>query len=178
MKLMLIGLAGLIAAAAVAAPALAREPYDDAFFVKPQATAQAFFQDRTSCRTQALHMSDNAAAYSNPQYGAISAMGSALDEDALHEGGLHERLQRAVFNDCMKQLGWSPADLTPAETHELMKASPHHPEPLDAWLKAHEPAETVAADKPGSPGGPALKAAAASAPASVAPAASTTKSAN
>jgi hypothetical protein len=173
MKLMYLGLVGLAAAVLEAGPALAaRQAYDDAFFVRPHATAQAMLQDRSDCRSQADHMSDTAASYSNPQYGALSAMGSALDEDALHDGGLHKRLQRAVFTDCMKQKGWTPADLSEPETRELTRALPHHPEALDAWLKAHEPAEappappappapaqTVKTSAPAAAAAPAVKAA-------------------
>lgn len=142
MRQMILALVGVATAAVEAGPALAdRLPYEDVFFVRPHATAQAMLQDRADCRTQALHMSDSAAFYSNPQYGALSAMGSALDEDALHDGGLRKRLQRAVLNDCMKQKGWTPADPTQAEAHDLTKASLSHPAALDVWLKAHEPAE-------------------------------------
>lgn len=157
MGLRMIALAGLAAATTGAVPALAREPYDDAFFVRPQATAQDLLHDRADCRNQAQHIGDTAAAYSNPQYGALSAMGSALDEDALHEGGLHERMQKAAFAECMRRLGWTPADLSPEETRELMRAAAHHPEALDAWLKAHEPAP----DPPAPPSPPPAPAAAA-----------------
>src|SRR5690242_3092907 len=78
-----------LALAAVTCPALAREPYDDAYFVKPKATAAGMFQDRDTCRRQALGIGGGSASYSNPQYGALNAMGSALDEDQLHEGGIH-----------------------------------------------------------------------------------------
>ena len=127
------------AALLAATPALAREVYDDAYFVKPQATAAGMFQDRTECRREAQGLGGSAASYSNPEYGAINAMGSALDEDALHEGGLHKRLQRAVFVDCMKHRGWTPAEISGDEAKAVEKASPRHPEMLDAWLKAHEP---------------------------------------
>jgi hypothetical protein len=177
MKLMYLGLAGLAAAAALeAGPALAaRQAYEDAFFVRPHATAQAMLQDRSDCRNQADHMSDTAASYSNPQYGALSAMGSALDEDALHDGGLHKRLQQAVFNDCMKQKGWTAADPTSAEAREL-KASQHHPELLDAWLKAHEPAEPPPAP-PAAPA-PTAQTVKAAAPAAAAATTPATKTAN
>ena len=139
MKLISFGLAALAAATALCGPALAREEFDNLFFVRTQGTAAGFFQDRASCRNQAAHMGDNAAAYTNPEYGALSAMGSALDEDALHESGLHDRMRKAIFTDCMKRLGWTPAEPTEAESHELMKASLRHPEPLNDWLKSHAP---------------------------------------
>jgi hypothetical protein len=156
-------LAGLAAGVLASAPALAREhqDYEDLFFMRAKATAQGFFQDRSSCRYQAAHVSDNAAEYTEPEYGALSAMGSALDEYQLHEGGLHKRLQQAAFTECMEHLGWTPADLTPEEIRELKKADPRHPELLDAWLKTHEPPpEPVAATaaKPAPPAKPAATA--------------------
>ncbi len=137
----------LAAAATVlaAGAAQAREAYDEVFFVRAHASAADLFQDRAACRAAAANMSDTDAAYSNPEYGALSAMGSALDEDALHEGGLHKRLERAVFEHCMKRKGWSLAQPTGEELKPLLRASPHHPQAIDAWLKAHEPApETTA----------------------------------
>ena len=133
--------AGLLAAA----PALARETYDDVFFARAHATAAEMFHDRADCRTAAEHMSDADAAFSNPQYGALSAMGSALDEDALHEGGLHKRLARAVFDDCMKRRGWTPMAVTSSQAHLLMRADARHPEALEAWLKAYQPPPEPAA---------------------------------
>ena len=101
-------------------------------------------QDRVDCRRTAQGQGDTASAYSNPQYGALSAMGSALDEDALHEGGLHKRLERAVFDDCMKQHGWTPLQPDGADARAVERASARHPEALDAWIKAHAPTPTVA----------------------------------
>ena len=148
---------GLPAAAAFAAlalagaPALAREVYDDAYFVKAQASTAALFADRNDCRREAQGEGQGgSASYSNPQYGALNAMGSALDEDALHEGGLHKRLQRAVFDDCMKHRGWTPLQPEGEDAKAVARASLHHPQALDAWLKAHEPATAaVAGTKPG-----------------------------
>ena len=131
---------------ALAAPAaLAHDVYDDVFFVRIQASATDLFKDRGDCRTTALHMNDTAAFYSNPQYGALSAMGSALDEDALHDGGLTKRLQRAVFDDCMKSKGWTSAEVSREELRQLMRADAGHPQVLNAWLKAHEPPAAPAA---------------------------------
>src|SRR5271170_7630667 len=87
--------AALWAMALSAAPAMARDVYDDVFFVKPKASAASLFQDRNDCRREVEGLGGTAATYSNPQYGALTAMGSALDEDALHEGGLHKQLERA-----------------------------------------------------------------------------------
>jgi len=124
---------------AISAPALAHDVYDDVFFVRTQASAVQLFKDRADCRTTAEHMNDTAAFYSNPQYGALSAMGSALSEDALHDGGLTKRLQRAVFDDCMKEKGWTAQDVSRDDLRTLMRADASHPQALDAWLKAHEP---------------------------------------
>lgn len=136
-------LAGITAAVLLAAtPALAREVYDDVFFVKAQGTAAGLFQDRKTCRRQALGLQTTSSSYSNPQYGALNAMGSALDEGELHEGGLRKRLQRAVFDDCMKRLGWSLLEPEGPDARAVARASEKHPEALDAWLRAHEPAPT------------------------------------
>lgn len=126
---------GILAAGA----AQARDAFDEVYFVRPHASAADLLQDRAACRSAAEHMSDTDAAYSNPEYGALSAMGSALDEDALHEGGLHRRLQRAVFEHCMKDKAWVLATPSEDELKVLTRASSRHPEALDAWLRAHEP---------------------------------------
>ncbi len=157
--LALAATASLLAAGA----AQARDVYDDVFFVRAHASAGDLFQDRADCRTAATHMSDADAAYSNPQYGALSAMGSALDEDALHEGGLHKRLERAVFEHCMKTKGWALAEPAAEELKQLLRASPHRPQAIDAWLKAHEPAPEAAS----TPSEPVVKTAA-SEPAAIA----------
>lgn len=136
-KTLAFAVAGLLAT--TAGTALARDVYDDAFFVRTQASAGEMFKDRTDCRATAEHLSDTASSYSNPQYGALSAMGSALDEDALHDGGLRKRLQRAVFYDCMREKGWTPAEVSAEDLRALMRADARHPQLLDAWLKAHEP---------------------------------------
>jgi hypothetical protein len=141
-------LAIFAAGLAVAGAALATEPYQDGFFVKRGATARQMFQDRAECARTALTMGDTAALYSNPEYGALAAMGSALDEDSLHEGGIHKRLQRAVVNDCMKRLGWAVLDPEPDEARTIARASPKHPEALDAWLKTHEPPEPAPVPPP------------------------------
>ena len=145
--------------ALAAGAAQARDLYDDAFFVRPHATAAALFHDRGECRDAASRMNDAEASYTNPQYGALSAMGSALDEDALHEGGLHGRLQRAVFDDCMRRHGWTPTEVSRDDTRVLLKANLRHPEALDAWLKAHEPPATTDAAPPSDPAAKVVKAA-------------------
>ncbi len=143
-----IGLWAAGAALICAIPAAAREPFDDIYFVRPHGVAQALFDERAQCRRQAFDMGDTAAAYSDPNYGAITAMGQALDTDALHGGGLRKRMQRAVLLDCMKRRGWTQLDPTPDEARAVSRASPHRPEALDAWLMAHEPAAPVAVATP------------------------------
>lgn len=122
-----------------ASAAQARDVYDDVFFVRQHASATDLFADRAECRTTAQHMNDTSAFYSNPEYGALSAMGSALDEDALHDGGLQKRLERAVFMHCMEKKEWTAANPTGEELKVLLRASPRHPEDLNRWLLAHEP---------------------------------------
>ena len=145
-KFMTLKMQAALAAAVLLAsgPALARDIYDDTYFVKTKGTAAGLFQDRKVCRRQALNLGSTSSSYSNPQYGALNAMGSALDEGELHEGGLRKRLVRAVFDDCMKRLGWSPLEPDGAEAKAVARANEKHPEPLDAWLKAHEPAAAQA----------------------------------
>jgi hypothetical protein len=129
-------------AGAAAGPALAaREPFDDLFFVKSGATAAAMFADRTACTREALalDLGSSAAAYSNPQYGALAAMGAALDSDALHSGGLKKRMQRAALFSCMHRRGWQERELGPGD-RQVARARPDRPQALDAWLKANEPA--------------------------------------
>ena len=137
--------AGVLAATA---SAWAEEPYNNVLFVRPSATAAALFSDRGQCGQEASSMGTAAAGYTNPEYGALSAMGSALDEDALHEGGLHKRMRRAMLVDCMKRRGWTQLDPAADEAKAVAKASPRHPQALDAWLKAHEPPPAPAAPKP------------------------------
>jgi hypothetical protein len=143
--------------------ALAREPFDGAFFVRHGGTAAGMLQDRDDCSREALSLGSTAAAYSDPNYGPLAAMGQALDSDALHEGGLHKRLRRAVFADCMKRRGWTPLDPDRDEAKAVNRASLRHPEALDAWLKAHEPPEVLAAAPP-SPAQPTPAVAPSSAP--------------
>jgi hypothetical protein len=173
LRLLAAASVGALALAAVSA-AQAREPYDELFFVRQHAQAADLYQDRASCREAALHMSDAEAAYSNPEYGALSAMGSALDEDALHEGGLHKRLERAVFVHCMEKKDWVAATPTDADLRVLLRANLHHPEALNAWLTAHEPPPAA----PTPPAAPVVKTEAVAPAASPASSTSTRKTAN
>lgn len=137
MTLKMIAFAAAIAT--LAASAASADAFDEVFFVRTHASAADLFGDRAICRDAAQHMSDADAAYSNPEYGALSAMGSALDEDALHDGGLHKRLERAVFMHCMETKAWVAADPSKEELKTLLRANRRHPEALDSWLRSHEP---------------------------------------
>jgi hypothetical protein len=133
-------------ACAAAGPALAgREPFNDLFFVKHGGTAQAMFADRAACTREALalDLGSSAAAYSNPQYGALAAMGAALDSDALHSGGLMKRMQRAALFSCMHRLGWQERDLGP-DDRQVARSSLKRPDALQAWLDAHAPEAAAA----------------------------------
>jgi len=143
-----LGFAGVLVAAAGSSRA------DGDYFVKRGATADAFFVDRAACQHAAASLGNSPDAYSDPRYGALTAMDQAIDSDALHGGDLRKRMLAAVFKDCMTRLDWSPLAPAPDEAKALKRASPRRPEALDAWLKAHEP-------PPASPPAPA---AAASAP--------------
>ena len=146
-----IGLCAVGAAMLATSQANAREPYDEVYFVRIHANTQALFDDRSQCRREAFSMGDTAAAYSDPNYGAITAMGQALDTDALHGGGLRKRMERAIFVDCMKRRGWTQLDPAPDEAKAVGRSSPRHPEILDAWLKTHEPAPAAVAPAAGEP---------------------------
>ena len=141
-----------VSLALAAGAAQARELYDDVFFVRIHASASDLFSDRVDCRGAADHMRDTDSSYSNPQYGALSAMGSALDEDSLHDSGLAKRVHRAVFEDCMRKKGWTETDVPKDELKTLLRADVHHPQALDAWLKTHEPAP-----EPPAPPAPVVK---------------------
>ena len=141
--------------------ALARELYDDVFFVQAHATAANLFSDRIECRSAADHMRDTDSSYSNPQYGALSAMGSALDEDSLHDSGLSKRVHRAVFEDCMRHKGWTEVEVSRDDLKLLLRADARHPGPIDAWLKAHEPLSEPPPVAAAAPAPPVVKTAAA-----------------
>ena len=143
--------AALAAGVILAFPALAGTAYGDAFFVRHGGAGAQMLQDRADCARQSQSLGDNEQQYTDPQYGALKAMGDALDEDALHEGGLHKRLERAVFENCMKKLGWTPLSPDPGDARAIGKASARHPEALDAWLKAHEPPPAPPAPPPTAP---------------------------
>lgn len=137
---------------ALAGRAGAGEPYDDRFFVKHGGTAQQMLDDRAECRRQALALGTGDSSYSNAQYGALAALGSALDSDALHDGGIRRRMQNAVLESCMDRQGWTPLEPTKAEARDLARI-PGRDEALTAWLKAHEPPATPPTPDTGTPAG-------------------------
>ncbi len=139
---------------------LAREPYDDLFFVKRGGTGAQMFADRASCRHQAVTIGGGGSGdYSNPNYGALAAMGQALDSDQLHSEGIGRRMQLAVLNSCMKDLGWTPLQPAEADARAVSRASERHPDALDGWIKAHEPPAPPPAPVPAAAAAPAVQAA-------------------
>jgi hypothetical protein len=153
---------------------MAREPFDDAYFVRREGTGEQMLSDRARCSNEALGMGSTAAAYSDPEYGALSAMGQELDSEQLHDGGLRKRFYHAVFVECMKKRGWTPQDPTREEARAIGHASIRRPEALDAWIKDHEPplpAPAPAAQGSTTPASAVKETSAAPAPVTGAPAA-------
>lgn len=132
-----------------AAPALAGPSLSEAWFVRSDdATAQAMLADRAFCVEQASQFGvDRASDFSNPEYGSLTALGAALDEDALH-GGAKQAVRRAVRDACMKKRGWTRLDPSDADAKLLKKASARNPDALEAWLKANRPAPPPPAPAP------------------------------
>jgi hypothetical protein len=162
----LAAFAMLCAGLALTSPAGAREPFDDVYFVRHGGVGADMLKDRAACSYQAQNLGSTAAAYSDPEYGALSAMSQELDSDALHDDGLRKRLYRAVFVDCMKRRGWAQLDPTPDEARSIGHASQRHPEALDAWIKTHEPPAPAPAPAPAPPPAHPAPAPAATVPAS------------
>lgn len=133
---LVLALAGSWLAASQAA---AREPYDDHFFVKHGGSGAEMISTRAECRREAVSISSASSSYSDPNYGALAAMGAALDSDQLHNGGIQRRMEIAVLNNCMGRSGWTPLEPTRDEAKAVSKANLKRPEALDAWIKAHEP---------------------------------------
>ena len=169
-----------------AAPALAGE-HDRTFFVKRGGGAIAMLDDRDACIkiAEAISMGRGGEAYSDPDYGMISAMGAALESGALENGsGVGKAVRRAALEKCMEKRGWSQLNPSEADERAIRKASRKDPAALDAWLKANEPAmvQTVSSPASAAPApaaavptpaaaqaAPSDAAAAAAAPAPVAP---------
>lgn len=146
---------------ALAAPAFAGASLSDAWFVRAKdATASAMLADRSYCVSQAEQFGvDRASDFSNPEYGSLTALGAALDEDALH-GGAKQAVRRAVRDACMSKRGWTRVDPSDEDVKLLKKTSARKPDALEAWLKANAdkaapppqpvkpPAKTVTASAP------------------------------
>lgn len=127
-----------LGACGLAAPAIAGPSLRDAWFVRAKdATAAAMLDDRAFCVDQAEQFGvDRASDFSNPEYGSLSALGAALDDDALH-GGAKQAVRRAVRDACMGKRGWTRVDPAEDQIKLLKKASARNPEALDAWIKAN-----------------------------------------
>lgn len=123
---------------ALAAPALAGASLSEAWFVRAKdASAATMLADRTECVAQAEQFGvDRASDFSNPEYGSLTALGAALDEDALH-GGAKQAVRKAVRDACMSKRGWARVDPSDEDVKLLKKTSLRKPEALDAWIKAN-----------------------------------------
>jgi hypothetical protein len=149
---------------ALAAPALAGASLSEAWFVRAKdASAATMLADRAECVAQAEQFGvDRASDFSNPEYGSLTALGAALDEDALH-GGAKQAVRKTVRDACMSKRGWARVDPSDEDAKLLKKTSLRKPEALDAWIKAN-------ADKAPPPAAPKPKAPAKTETASAAPA--------
>jgi hypothetical protein len=165
------------AALFAAAPALAGS-FDKVFFVKRGGAALEMFEDRDACTRIAenVGLQRNGEAYSDPDYGMISAMGAALDADTMN-GGVGKAVRRAALEKCMEKRGWSQVDPAEAEEKAVRRASRKDPTALDAWLKANEPAVVQATAPPAPTVAASTTAVAQATPAAVAPAAAPTPAA-
>lgn len=135
----LIGLAGTLLLASLAAPAAAGQ-FDDLFFVRADPTAAAMLADRDGCAKEALALDiDASRGFSNPDYGVLTAMGSALQQDG-GDPKVRKAVRRVVLIKCMEGRGWTEADVMEGDIKGLKRAAAKNPGELDAWLKAHRPA--------------------------------------
>jgi hypothetical protein len=167
----------LAAACAATATSASAAPYDNVFFVKKGATSAQLFTDRSACADVAKGVQiGRDEAYSDPDYGVLSAMGTAIDSDSMH-GGIGKAVQRAALEKCMEKRGWVQQDPIGDDAKPVRKASSKNPAALDAWLKAHEPAAVqteVAASGAATPSASASTPRPAAAPTAPAPAPSST----
>lgn len=135
----------LAAGAAFAVPALAAPSLSDAWYVKAGGKGADMLADRTACVTDAQQFGvDRATDFSNPEYGSLTALGAALDEDALH-GGAKAAVRRAVRDACMQKKGWTRIDVSDADAKTLKKANSRNTGALDVWLVANTPKPKPAA---------------------------------
>jgi hypothetical protein len=163
-----------VAAVFAAGPALAGT-YDKVFFVKRGATAAAMYDDREACTkvAESVGLGRGGEAYSDPDYGMISAMGAALETGSLETGsGIGKAVRRAALEKCMEKRGWTHKTVPEAEEKAIRRASRKDPAALDAWLKANEPAMVQTVATPPAPAAtPAMAAVTPAVPAAAAPAA-------
>jgi hypothetical protein len=132
-----------VLAALAAAPAHAGS-YDKIFFVKAGGTAQSMWADRDACSkiAEQVGLQRGGEAYSDPDYGMISAMGAALESDSMQSYG--KVVRRAALAKCMEKRGWTQADPSDADEKAVRHANAKSPEALDNWIKANAPAAHAA----------------------------------
>jgi hypothetical protein len=150
-----------VMAALAAAPAHAGA-YDKVFFVRAGGTAQAMWADRDACTKIAenVGLHRGGEAFSDPDYGMISAMGAALESDSMQSYG--KEVRRAALEKCMEKHGWTQLDPDDGDEKAVRHANAKQPEALDAWIKANAPApapapaetQTAAQAAPAPPGLP------------------------
>jgi len=131
--------------AAVAAPALAAPSLTEAWYARVDGKGAEMLTDRAACVVEAQQFGvDRANDFSNPEYGSLTALGAALDEDALH-GGAKAAVRRAVRDACMQKKGWTRVDVSEADAKTLKKANARNTGALDAWMAANAPKPKPAA---------------------------------
>jgi hypothetical protein len=137
---------------AVPAGAAAAGEFDKLFFVKPGGKGAAMLEDRAACAERAARLDvEQARGYSDPEFGSLAAMASAL-EGEVTSGKLRATVRRVALERCMERRGWTLAEPTQEELKLLRKASRKRPEALDAWLRANE--SKAALTPPGTPSAP------------------------
>ena len=130
--------------ASLAATSAHAGAYDKVFFVKAGGTAQAMWADRAACGKIAdnIGLQRGGEAFSDPDYGMISAMGAALESDSMQSYG--KEIRRAALEKCMEKHGWSQLDPADADEKAIRHANARQPEALDNWIKANAPAASAA----------------------------------
>lgn len=133
----ILAAAAALGGLSVATTALAGPSLAEAWYVKKDAKADAMLTDRAACVIDAQQFGvDRASDFSNPEYGSLTALGAALDEDALH-GGAKQAVRRAVRDACMQKKGWTKVDVSETDAKALKKAGQRNTGPLDAWMSAN-----------------------------------------
>jgi hypothetical protein len=108
----------LAAACAATATSASAAPYDNVFFVKKGATSAQLFTDRSACADVAKGVQiGRDEAYSDPDYGVLSAMGTAIDSDSMHRASARRSSARRLRNAWRSVAGSS-------RTRSVMTPSP------------------------------------------------------